>query len=268
MNRLIIFFILISSSLVAENKTNLSPFSFESKDSYFYPNFSDNPYLDVEKKKKIKPHLLPLDHPIKPILDKIFATRVTVNKEIFFNSGFVKLSGVSGSHVQVTRHPKVPGYILKIYLDDSSIKRGKEGWEWLVSRCRGAQIIRKFVRKHNIQHFTAPKKWLYPLPVNTLSDPKQHPVILIAQDMKIVDKEHCIQAWQEASTDQLQELHTLLKNGFSSTFLIWNIPYTKNGRFTCIDTEHPKRKLDLRKVKPYLSNKNKAFWDELLNKKE
>lgn len=45
-----------------------------------------------------------------------------------------------------------------------------------------------------------------------------------------------------------------------------NIPYTKKGNFSCIDTEYPKRNLNLNKIKLSLSPENQVYWDDLILK--
>ena len=58
-----------------------------------YPNFDDNPYLDESMRQRIRPHLLPIDHPAKIFLDEIFKNINAIkNYEIFTGLGFKKIA--------------------------------------------------------------------------------------------------------------------------------------------------------------------------------
>ena len=59
-------------------------------------------------------------------------------------------------------------------------------------------------------------------------------------------------------------LFEVFKRGYGSVSLIQNVPYTKNGKFAFIDTEYPRRVLDLRKVKKFLPADMQRYWDSLI----
>lgn len=246
---------------------NVSEASANKKIVHFYENFDNNPGLDQEMKKAIKPYLLPLDHPMKAPLDLIFSeSRALKNRETFINAGFNILFARPMSYICVAKHPLLPGYLLKVYLDNETRqKEDTPGWKWLANRCKAAEKIRKLIKKQKLEHFSVPDKWLYPVPVTENS---QQPVILIVTEMNILNSRKTKKAWSETTEKQLDELYCILSHGYASTDLINNIPYTKEGKFTCIDTEYIKRNHKYRRIKPYLSEPMQVYWTELVNRKE
>ncbi len=232
-----------------------------------YPNFTDNPLLTKKMKTLIEPYLLPLDHPAKELLDLVFPTQdVIENEETLINSGFItKIQ--HGSSMVVAKHPLVPGYIFKIYRNSRPIGRDNmEGFECLALRCKNAKKTRSVIAKHNIIHFKAPEKWLYPLPI-TSKNLKKHlqPIVLIATDMELEPRETTKLAWKNADKEALNELYIIFKEGYGSTYLINNIPFSKHGVFAIVDIEKPKRKLNIKRVEKYFSPDNKAYWKKLIN---
>jgi hypothetical protein len=238
-----------------------------------YPNMDHNPYLTSHMRKEIRPHLLPLNHPLQSLLDQIFqGSRVIQNEASFANAGFITLYHQPFSGIRVARHASLPGYLVKLYLDSDPYEiKGKACWKRLLQRCIGAENIRKLIKRKNLIYFSVPDKWLYPPPISSLPFPARkgsmQPVILIVTDMDIVSTHESVQAWLYQITPRhLDELYCILSHGFASEFLCINIPYCKNGKFACIDTEEPKGDIDLEKVKNFLSPEMQAYWDELVKK--
>lgn len=233
-----------------------------------YPNFEGNPLITSAMRSRMKPHLMPLDHPIKPILDTIFATRVTENIATFTAAGFKILFDQQTSFVKVAYHPSTPGYLYKVYFDDEVRQKShKPGWHWLCNRCEGAAKIRRLIKKKKFIHFTVPDKWLYPLNHPNPSSPSPQPVILVVTDMNIRCQEETIEAWQTKITKRhMDELYAILKNGGGSRFLSGNVPYTHSGKFAFVDTEYPKRKVNVAKITPYLSPEMQKYWKKLTKK--
>ena len=227
-----------------------------------YPTDSDSAYLFL-----ISPHLIPHNHPLKPVLDSIFfERRVIETRASMEDAGFVILEARQKSFALIAEHPAVPGYLFKIYSDDAIARNHRAGWKWLLDRCRGAAKIRTFIKKRKMHFFTVPDKWLYLVPHQTdqFGNPIQQPVILIATKMPITSKQETEHAWKTVITKKhLNELYYILSHGSASTNLIENIPYMGNGQFSFIDTEYPKRALSLKKVSPYLSKKAKVYWEKL-----
>jgi hypothetical protein len=206
-------------------------------------------------------YLLPKEHPLRGWLDSIFSTSLILdNKEMLRAVGFEILACIP-HHPAVLKHPNIPGYIFKVYLNGEKKRPrgGISGVEWLLRRCVEADKLRKWIQKRGICHFIVPEKWLYPL-----SHGEMHPAILIATDMELESVEMNIYAWKMIiSPEHLDELYSILKPGYGSIYLTGNIPYTKSGKFAFVDTEKPKQMHDLAKVKPYLSESMQKYWDEL-----
>lgn len=239
-----------------------------------YPNFDNNPFITGEMHQRMAPYLLPLSHPLKAALDGIFnQTRAIENEKSFDDAGFITLFKQQISFIRVAKHPALKGYLMKVYLDSElRQRRGLPGWLWLTERCKGAEKIRKLIEKKKLKYFSVPDKWLYPLPIDPSPVLEQgqsrQTVVLLVTDMKLTSQAESWRAWREkVTTRHLDELYCILSHGFSSTYLITNIPYTTSGKFTCIDTEHPKRKLDYQRVKQYLSAEMDAYWDKLVQSK-
>lgn len=233
-----------------------------------YPNFTDNPLFNNEMKRQISPYLLSPQHPLKSTLDEIFTrSRAIENNEAFAEAGFETIS----SFMRVARHPLLPGYLVKVFLDSEHRLNGdrRKGWERLVDRCEGASNIRRLIEKENIQHFVVPDKWIYPLPVEPspmlLPGKERQLAVLLVTDMDLVHSSECREAWKTKITPKhLEELYCIVSHGYASTYLTANVAYTRQGKFACIDTEYPKRKLNYNKVLHYLSDEMAEYWDRLV----
>lgn len=240
---------------------------FEPTITYPYPNFDDNPLFTQEMKEQMRPHLIPIFHPSKAILDSLFIySRVVMNETSLIASGFEVLMTTPHTYVTLARHPLVPGYLFKIYLDSEQRKKDdRPGWEWLLRRCQGAANIRRVIKEEKIKNFLIPDKWLYPLPYLPLStESKQEPVILLVTDMQLVSGKMTRAAWKAATKQDLNELHSILSKGYGSAFLTANVPYTQFKKFAFVDTEHPQRNIDLANVIPFLSEEMRPYWYSLI----
>lgn len=230
-----------------------------------------DPYLkkDVSNDifREIKPFQLPSSHPAKPILDEIFEDNYHIlrNIDTFTDAGFITLFQQPLSHVIVAKHPHLRGYLVKAYLDSKADGKNTEpGWKWLVRRCMGAENIRKLIQKKGLKHFSVPDKWIYMTNPKRYSPARQN-IILLVTDMNLVSKEKTREAWKTLATKEvLNELYCIFSHGYSSCWLVANIPYTKDGKFSCIDTEYPKRKLNYEKARQYFNEEMQAYWDLLI----
>lgn len=240
--------------------------------SQAYPNFDNNPNINEMMKKQARPYLLPLKHPARKKLNKIFKkTRAIQNKTAFINAGFKIIPVVHTSYMILAKHPSIPGYLFKVYLDtELRSKDTRKGWEELIDRCKGAENIRKFIKIENIQHFVVPSKYLYPVPFKTvpilLTGQILQPFMLVVKDMQLVSKKESKKAWkQKVKKKHLDELYKILTQGYASAYLAENIPYTKNRKFACVDTEYVKRKICLENVFEFLSEEMGVYWNQLIN---
>ena len=129
----------------------------------------------------------------------------------------------------------------------------------IITRCNAAERLRNLIKKEKIRYFTVPDKWIYTTP--TID---QDPVLIVTY-MNIVSKEQSKYAWKYlVKPKHLDELYCIIRHGCGSSKLVDNIPYTKEGVFTCIDTEKPSH--GDRNLKKYLSQKMKNYWDDLVEK--
>ena len=167
----------------------------------------------------------------------------------------------------VAKHPLIPGFIFKIYRNSDPIGRDNmQGVECLLLRCKNAKKTRSIIKKNDIIYFKAPEKWLYPISYKSNSEKKSlQPVILIATDMELETRDNIKLAWKNANEEHLNELYILFKEGYGSTYLINNIPFSKHGFFALVDLEKPKRKLNIKRVEKYFSDEKKLYWRKLIN---
>ena len=234
-----------------------------------YPNFTDNHHFSQRMKRRMAPYLLPLDNPLKPVLDEIFASSGVIEDEhTLKQAGFSILYSQKRSFIVVAKHPSVKGYLFKIYLNSRNVRKDSMvGWELLTTRCIVAQKIKSIIRKHQIQHFTVADKWLYPLPPPKDGYVRAEPVVLLVKDMQIRHGPSSKRIWKtQATRRQLKELYAVLGRGYGSAFLHRNVPYTKTGQFAFIDTEYNYRKIPLSHVKRFLSPRMQKCWDGLVKK--
>jgi hypothetical protein len=214
-----------------------------------------------------KDYLLSGNHPAKPALDAIFRSiRATKDELIFQSSGFNTLFKKSRSFIRVASHPSLPGYILKVYLDDEQRqKHNRPGWQWLVRRCEGAENIRKIIQQKEIEHFRVPGKWLYPLPPRPRSISGYQPFLLIVEDMDLVSREENEKAWKTMITrEHLDELFSIVTGAGGSSYRPDNIWLTRHGEFAFIDTEYPRQQFDFNSISPYLSPSMRKYWNSLV----
>lgn len=231
-----------------------------------------NPLITSKHYKAIKPWILPENHPMKARLDAIFQrSRAIQDAESFAAAGFQTFKVQPRSFIRVARHPDLPGYVLKVYLDtELRKKKGKPGWSWFAKRCVGAKKIQDIIKKKQIKHFKVTHKWIYPIPLfsQTLSGPNYDPKaeILIAEDMNIVSNEKSIEAWKTVMTPaHLDELYLIIAFAGGHSYRPDNIPYSLDGKFAFIDTEYPDLKPDFKTSMMYFSPEMVQYWQKLID---
>lgn len=260
---LFVFFYLALPNAICDAKVHDS----QAESLAYYAIQLENPYIDVEEKKRIQPYLISVTHPIFPTLESIFTQqRATLNLSALTKAGFIIKFIQQRSFIIVASHPLMPGYLFKIYLDSElRIKRATPGWQWFVNRVRNANKIRHFIKKNKIRYFVAPHKWIYALPASPLPPfnddyvPKWE--ILVVKDMQLVSKEENLTAWKTKITKKhLDELYTIIKYAGGSSYRASNIPMTQNGTFAFVDTEYTTTSPDTESILPYLSSKMARYW--------
>ncbi len=239
-----------------------------------YPNVADNYLMPGDMRLQIMPFLLPLDHPMKAKLDAIFLrSRAVESERTLVDAGFEVIAGpMPNSYIMVVRHPEVPGYVFKLYLDsEKRIRKNIPHWVWLARRCAGARKIKKVIQAKKIKYFSVPDKWLYALPVypfSSSSDPEL--VILMATDMELESLETTEQVWKNGiERKHLKELHAILKERYGGNSIVnlsANVPYCKNGKFAFTDTEDLRGHIRWDYVNKYLSKEMSHYWDTLTHK--
>lgn len=250
----------------------------------YYRNYSDSlgsPALkklssSVKKTKESKAlsrFRLPQNHPITPILDFIFSqSRAIQDETALANAGFITVSSRHHSYIKVVKHPLMPGYLFKIYLDNELRQRRKlPYWRWYSYRCEGALKLRKIIKKKKLKHFAAPNKWIYFLPKEpsppALPGYLRKNCILVVEDMNLASKEKNYEAWYTLITPEyLDELYTIISHAGGGNYTVFNIPYTNNGKFAFVDTEYSKSKPDFQSIRPNLSPEMLKYWDKKIKK--
>ncbi len=211
------------------------------------------------------PYILPEKDSLRILLDSLFKSPgIIANEKTLKTAGFKILRAQKYSGIRLVQHPKLKGYLLKIYLESETRRRnGLTGEQWLIQRCIGASAIRKIIAQNKMRYFTVPDKWLYRV---LLQNGTSSTFVLVVTDMKLVQSKETKKAWKTKATKEvLDELFIILSQGYGSTGLRINIPYTKNGTFALIDTEFQKRTFTLSRVNSHLSPKMREYWNSLIN---
>jgi len=235
-------------------------------------DFEHDSHIPYLIKSKIRPYLIPSNHPMKPRLDGIFLqSYATANSKAFRDAGFITIDTGPRSFIHVARHPLLPGYLVKAYLDTEKRKKyNKASWEWLVLRCEGAYQIRSVIQKYKIKHFVVAKKWIYPIPLVYDSSHKEvrcrhHLALLLVTDMNLVPNSRNYYAWYHyITTEHLNELYTIISHAKGSSYRPDNISYNKVGKFAFIDTEYPSKGPDFISIRKYLSPEMQNYWSHLI----
>lgn len=224
--------------------------------------------------KRVHPHVLPQDHPAYIKMQEIFTrSRPIIDENTLTEAGFKILYRKPRSFIRVVKHPALPGYLLKVYLDTELRKKhDREGWEWLVMRCEGAAKVRRGIAKARSKHFVVAQKWLYVLPPNPPAPRGKNcisqPLVLLVEDMKLASLDACKHAWRHSMTpEHLNELYQILSIAGGASLRPDNICLTKNGQFAFIDTEYPNKKNYYDQVLPYLNSVMRAYWQHLIENK-
>ena len=227
------------------------------------------PYLEgrARSEAEVAPYLLPDDHPIKPTLDHIFNTsRATLNLHTLTEAGFTKAKPRKFTKLIVNRHPEMPGYLFKLYLDAQRYYKDKpEHHHWLM-RIQGANRIRTMISERCLEgEFKVPRKWIYKLPSShqPSSGYLAKHYILITEDMDILSGKENEEAWASdwVTPKLLDDLYGILKDlGLHDCAKPDNIPFSRDGRIAFIDTQYCDQSVDYKRLIPFLSESNKSHW--------
>lgn len=216
-----------------------------------------------EEWKNVVPYLMPMDHPIKKKLDRIFThRRVTENHQNIIASGFLTAKPGVYSHAIITKHKKLKDYFFKFYSDEQQIDIESAQW---VKRAFAARSVKKAIEELNFaKYFKVAKKWIYLIPENPVSSgPYPKHFILVATDLQLEEKKVSRRMWStEATPKLLHAVWTLMeREGLIDSLVAHNLPFAKDGRLALVDLEHhgfwP---LPYYKLTHYLNPEMQAYW--------
>jgi len=260
----------IRSRVMAEDQweewSSPTPFQILRVSAYTKPD-----HIEEDVWNRVEPHLLPEDHPIKPVLDKIFSeSRAILGIKSLKKAGFIKPFARKWTHLVVTRHPDVPGYIFKLYLDAQRYFKGKKEYDHWLERIEGVTMIKTEIQKRGwTDTFKTPIKWIYALPAEP-SPPKEFKrknFILVEQDMDILGTQENYDMWKsEAVTEELlTQFYTICEElGLHDCAKPDNAPFSRDGKIAFIDTQTfyywP---VLYKKMTPYLSKERQTQWKAL-----
>lgn len=233
-------------------------------------SYQQPPEMSLEIWNQLKPYFLPIDHPIKPILDEIFqsATLIT-NRESLVAAGFKLKTAKQPGNLSVGKHPRLKGYLVKIYLENQDACE----WDNFYKRVNGAEAIQACIRRHGYQqYFKVPKKWIYPLSFHSREQP--FPDIFPKNFILVVEKMHLLsqhengKAFKELITPDILDAlyHIIDELGLFDSIFRGNIPFNKKGKICFIDTEHHHLwPVNFANLERYLSPEMCNYWQSLTN---
>lgn len=211
---------------------------------------------------------LPQNHPVHRKLDQIFAKeRPLLSLKTLRRAGFQKTRPRKFTHLIVTRHPKIPGYIFKLYLDAQRFPHGKAESHFWKMRIQGAKKIRRLIAQKGWDKiFKVPRKWIYKTPSRGLDC--DYPVkltLLVEEDMDLLPSQENRKRWKKISPQKLRALHTILnKNGLKDCAKPDNIPFSRDGKIAFIDTQtHGEESIAYKKLLPFLNAPMQTYWKKL-----
>lgn len=219
-------------------------------------------------RKDVAPYLIPPNHPVKPLLDAIFGhSRATLNLDTLTDAGFLPTKPRAFTSIIVTKHPAVPGFVFKLYLDAQRYHKNQpEHYFWML-RIQGVQKIEEIIAAYGLSNeFKCPKKWIYPLPKypKPPSGYIQKYYILVEEDMELLPCQDNKSLWASdaITTELLDNLFLILKEaGLSDSAKPDNIPFSIDGRIAFIDTQlFGKKHVRYKKLLPFLSEANREYW--------
>lgn len=220
---------------------------------------------------RIEPHLLPENHAIKPALDALFsASRATLCLESLESAGFINPKVREWTHIVVTKHPDIPGYIFKIYLDAQRCFNNKKEYDYWLMRIEGVRAIKEELQRRNWEdRFKTPTKWMYMLPQEPAPPEEfiKKDFILVEEDMDIYDDEQNYKLWKSNSVTKefLKDFYHLCEElGLYDCAKPDNAPFSKDGKIAFIDTQTIHQwPVNYTRMSRYLSQKMQSFWKKL-----
>lgn len=185
------------------------------------------------------------------------------NSKIMSDLGFNLIPVKDKKKIQVGFHSSLKGYIVKFFNDkDQNIAE----LDHFYKRIKGAELIRNYIIEKNLtDNFKVPKKWIFKVPYID----KPH-YLLLVEDMEILNYQLNQKKWRSKNFDEhlLTKLYFVIKDlGLFDSLYINNIPFSKDGKISFVDTEHYRhRKIKYEILSKFLSRKGRQKWEELTKK--
>lgn len=240
---------------------NIAPLS-DTKPYERHPNFPEEIW------NGISPLFLPEDSPMRVVLDKIFSKRrVLGSLKEMSRAGFI-IKTDPKNKIIVARHPKIKGYLFKVYLDTSD----SCDHYWWKKRVIGARTIQEAIDRYGYGIWMkTPQKWIYPLPIEPAAAEgtyEKH-FILVVEDMHILDHENNRIAYKKFMTKEklLAFYHLLTELKLIDSVYADNTPFCKDGKMAFLDTEHAMDEtfpVPITSVGQYLNPEMLAFWEQVI----
>lgn len=199
---------------------------------------------------------LPLDHPVRPLLERLLPDQsVLWDERSLARAGFQTAAPSGRSKLLVVSHASLEGWLLKVLPAKLSKDRKRSTKELFEERCEYARRLQRLIDEVPLRHFVVPEKWVYG--VGELC-------VLVVSRMPLLGEEESARIWREAGEEVVRELRLILSTGHASRSLKRNVLPTADGLFACIDTESNRgagRLHNFKKVSKYLSPELAARWE-------
>lgn len=219
------------------------------------------------ERQQVPSFILPNDHPAKRVLDELCSlNRVTANLASLRKAGFQTAGANPYSKTVIATHPRLKGYLVKLFLDDQPI----DGTARLLERCIGARTASQIIQKHHYSSvMKVPGKWLYPLPPLPTSGAHPQQFILVAEKIKLLSQDDNDSMWRQPLPKKtLDAVYVVLtEGGFYDMPYAFNMPFAKDGRIALVDTEHYGHPVDYHKLDSYLGYFGIRYWTWLIQNK-
>lgn len=183
--------------------------------------------------------LLPTNHPAYEVLCRLCQNRsIFDNFESLSDAGFMIRNmpiTVREWTIMVAEHPEVKGFLIKKY--PNHFPKDLQLYNYL-TRINGADQIDAYIKTHQFQHLTVPKKWLFCLPPK---NDESEDYLLVVDDIPILPGgywgEEVFDLYSTMSSEVMRELCCLLHDLKGCDAWPQNQPFTKEGKIAFIDTE-------------------------------
>lgn len=227
--------------------------------------------LSQKELQALTPHELPLGHPVRVHLDKLFKKKSIIkNVNALKEAGFDYAGPRKHTGLIVASHFKTPGFIYKIYTDVQEYYKNRTEHELWLMRIEGVRRIREYIQDRHLVHlFKVPRKWVYIIPASMQNKTVPYPkhTILVEEQMDILSEKKNLEKWKSKELKQslLNELYQLITLiGLRDCAKPDNIPFCKDGRIAFIDTQtFDENPVSYYRLSRSLSESNKKFWINL-----